>query len=233
MTGVGEGKHAPCDCCVAYVSGQEGTVRVEFPFGDDKVCQGVISATDMQLELGACTSLAMVTENSNIILATGFESGHVVLWSQCNWGQPYSHSKLHDSPVLGIDLWLELANPTVGTEQSATDCQTGVYQGVCGSAEDSFILIFRCSNSQIEIIHKIKIASPGIEDVLFRWDGKIVAAACWDGSVRFFMRHSGKAAMALRYHSGAATFIAFSNTKHPCIVATGSRDKTVAIWEIP
>lgn len=231
---VGEGKDAPCTCCVAYVGAQEGKVRVECPFGVSKIYNGVIDTTGMQLKLGSCTSLAMATENSNIIVATGFESGHVVLWDQSNWGRPVSQSKLHESPVLGIGLWLELENSTVGTGQSPADGQTGsgVYQGACGSAEDSFVFIFRYSSSQIEILHKIQLRSPGIDDILFRGDGKILAAACWDGSVRLFMRHSGKAATTLRYHSGAATFVELSDTKHPCIVATGSRDKTVAIWEI-
>lgn len=225
------------NCCVAYMGEQEGHVRVECPFGDSKVYNGVIDSTGMQLKLGSCTSLAMATENSRIVVATGFESGHVILWSDCDWKLPISKSKLHESPVLGIDLWLESqsTNPSVGTVQSRTDCQTGsgVYQGVSGSAEDSCMCIFRCSNSQIEILHKVKLQNPGIDDLLFRRDGKIFAAACWDGSVRIFMRHSGKAAKALRYHSSAATFVEFSETKHPCIVATGSRDKTVAIWEIP
>lgn len=98
-----EEEDAPSNCCVAYVGEQEGHVRVECPLGDSKVYDGVIDSTEMQLKLGSCTSLAMATENSRIVVAAGFESGHVILWSHCNWKRPISQSKLHDSPVLGVD----------------------------------------------------------------------------------------------------------------------------------
>jgi WD40 repeat protein len=74
----------------------------------------------------------------------------------------------------------------------------------------------------------------GISDVAIRADRKIFAAACWDGRVRVYeyKGSKGRALASLAYHGDVATSVAFSGMRDGGLLASSSRDGTVALWPI-
>ena len=108
--------------------------------------------------------------------------------------------------------------------------------GVSGSA-DKYICVFTLSNSgTFEDVHKIALKSRGVADVRLRQDGRLFAAACWDGHVRIYGVKKRRQLAVLRFHSGGVHAVAFP-PKDTLAAANGlicssSKDARIAVWEI-
>lgn len=167
---------------------------------------------------GMCTSLAAQHDalSGDVIVFAGYEDGSLLLWSTSSPTCPiYVLNKIHKSPILSI---------------STMPC---MHRGVTGSAEDGVLQLFAYGEEGISLEKSLSIKDSGVDHVVFRGDGKYIAAACWDGRVRIFHTSRGKLVDIFKYHSSGATFVCFSDSIHPCIICVGSRDGTISIWSIP
>ncbi len=185
--------------------------------------------------------------NNDVLLAVGYESGHVVLWSvtdaveasaataaaigrstsapQYSPPKPLASAKLHSEPIMALEIDVD------------------GYSGVSGSAEDALIPFSISFTAQptatgtttsamltIAPTTTINIKKQGVGDVALRPDGKLFASAGWDGKIRVYKRSNGKALAVFKYHSAAASAVAFSPRKF--LIASGARDGTVALWDV-
>ncbi len=71
----------------------------------------------------------------------------------------------------------------------------------------------------------------GTAALAFRQEGRLLAGATWDGRVRLFDVKAGVPLASLRYHSKAATAVAWANDARGTL-ASGARDGCVALWEV-
>lgn len=159
---------------------------------------------------------------NRVMLAAGFESGHVVVWDvdaaaaaapAPRVPRPLALGKLHSEPIMALDI------------------DEGGLSGVSGSAEDKLVA-FRIDfgRGTVAPTAAVELRKQGVADVALRQDGKLLASAGWDGKVRVYKRASCKALAALRYHSAAASAVAFC--PETFVLASGARDGTVALWDV-
>ncbi len=101
---------------------------------------------------------------------------------------------------------------------------------VWGSADET--LAFITSSATISTIQgTVQLPKPGIADVAFRPDGRVVFVAGWDGVVRAY-QYSKRAPVAyLRYHSKGVTALALRPSASDTLL-TASKDASVAVWKI-
>lgn len=178
--------------------------------------------------------------NYEVLLAVGYESGYVVLWSvtaavrasaaaaaevgvsfsSYSPPKPLAYAKLHSEPIMALDI------------------DINGYSGVSGSAEDAlmtFSINYKSGDPAAAAVSitptaTISLKKQGVGDVALRPDGKIISSAGWDGKVRVYKRSSGKALAVFKYHSAAASAVVFSPRKF--LIASGARDGTVALWDV-
>jgi WD40 repeat protein len=73
-----------------------------------------------------------------------------------------------------------------------------------------------------------RIGSGGIQALAFAPNGKTIASANHDGTVRLFEAATGKQLQVLRGHAGSVVGVAFSPDGK--VLASGSADQTVRLW---
>lgn len=148
-----------------------------------------------------------------VCIAIGYENGSVVVFPVSHPQSPLAEGKLHNEPIMAL----------------AIDNETGQW-GVSGSAEDK-VVCFDIEYDQRKIICRnvIDVRRQGVGDIAVRPDGKIIAVAGWDGRARIYRRKTCNTLAVLKYHVAAASSICFSPETY--LIATGSRDGTVALWD--
>lgn len=111
--------------------------------------------------------------------------------------------------------------------------------GVCGSPE-AFLVLFSAA-AGLHVTAKVEIPNPGIADITMGKDGRIFVTAGWDGRLRVFRylqsntnpsvkkeKRVGKLVAVLAYHQAGVNAVEFR--KHDNLLASASKDKTVALW---
>ena len=73
-------------------------------------------------------------------------------------------------------------------------------------------------------------AARGVSELSFRREGRLLAAAGWDGRVRLFDAKRSVPLASLRYHTAAATALAWAHDARGTL-ASGARDGTIARWQ--
>lgn len=118
----------------------------------------------------------------------------------------------------------------------AMDVDRNVTKGVCAGSSD-MISTF-CIKEGVPSLNKnIKITNPGVNVLQLRPDDKIVAAACWDLTVRLFSWKSMKLLAILDPHSTGILNITYSELsiefwKTRYMLAVASKDNKITLWDI-
>lgn len=80
-------------------------------------------------------------------------------------------------------------------------------------------------------LKKVQIPEEGISDVKIRQDRVLFATGGWDAKIRLWKYRTLEPLAILKYHSREITSLNFSKSEKPKLV-TGSRDGTIAIWNV-
>ena len=116
-----------------------------------------------------------------VLLAAGYEDGSVAVWDPAAGAKPLALGKLHSKPVMALDV------------------DPGGGGGVSGAAEGRLAAFeVDYAGGAVRRWHALGARQEGVGDVAVRPDGRIVAAAGWDGRVRLYKRRSGAALAVLK-----------------------------------
>ncbi|KXZ54585.1 hypothetical protein GPECTOR_4g650 [Gonium pectorale] len=106
------------------------------------------------------------------------------------------------------------------------------YDLVSGSADNqlSCCLLRPGAPQPVALLQQLRLREAGTAHVAVRPDGRLFAAACWDGRARLYSLRKRQPLAVLKYHRDQVTTLAFSPERS--VLATASRDTTVALWEV-
>lgn len=125
------------------------------------------------------------------------------------------------------NLLLHNNYPIFGTDMHASSIITG--------AADNSLHQSQYASSTLQ---RLRSASwdgdAGCSAVCYRGDGKLIASAHWDHSIRIHTSKKLKLVAHLTYHRDGATAVEFIPMKYGMggLLLSGAKDGTVAIWDI-
>ena len=237
---------------------------VVYPVGEDAVyisccrcghaaCNQLGKRIDNHERRGMVTALSGMAIEGGIMVLVGYENGSIVAYRVADGDGPVSllfenKSKVNN-PCVSIDICL--ANETTGGIEIAAG-YAGDAMGEDSEVKHDPLVELGHVDIQDKVEYRTKFlllatkkqnsTLRGMDQVVFREDGKYFAAACWDGKVRIYRVSSGKLVDVIVHHKDAATFVLFFKSMHSGIsidgqkakkcVAIGSRDGTVSIWSM-
>eukprot|EP00898_Chlorokybus_atmophyticus_P004703 jgi/Chlat1/5233/Chrsp33S05076 len=190
---------------VAAATGEAGELCVWDISTMTRVC------TWTQSTAGMLTSVALFRWNGQVHAVAGYEDGSMCLWRMQD-AEPVSTVKLHSEPVLGVAV-----------SERGTHIMSG-------SADCEVIhLVVDALARSIKVLHRHQIPKPGTDALAVRSDDACFAAGGWDRRVRVY-NMCGQRACVLKYHSAAVTGLSFTGDGQ--LLASGSRDATIALWSV-
>lgn len=236
---------------------------VLYPVGEDNVCVSCCRCGHHACEQlgkhtagkerrGMVTALSGMVMQDGMVALVGYENGNVIAYKVPSGDEPVSllfenKPKLQHNPCVSLDTWPAHENKD---DMNIVAGYAGDAMGE-GSQENHAPLIElghvdmkqKVEYSATSLLFSTKKHSTvlrGMDQVVFREDGKYIAAACWDGKVRIYRVSSGTLVDVIIHHKDAATFVLFFKSMQPRIggekskqcIAIGSRDGTVSIWRM-
>ncbi|KAJ3154874.1 Guanine nucleotide binding protein (G protein), beta polypeptide 1-like [Geranomyces michiganensis] len=159
-----------------------------------------LSVPNASKDTGLCMCLCLFdSQAGRVCLAAGYESGVVIIWD-LDSGEAMQRGKLHDEPVLSLDV------------------APGASVGVSGGA-DVAVVRWRIdpeSRTPLEVLSQQTLPARGTAAVKFRHDGKIVAAGSWDSSIRIFSAKTLKPLAVLQSHRQNISCVQFAGETQLC-----------------
>ncbi|KAG0719502.1 Guanine nucleotide-binding protein subunit beta-like protein 1 [Chionoecetes opilio] len=152
-----------------------------------------------------------------ITLAVLYESGRITLWDWAN-SKILSQHQISENPMcITFD------------ELSQT--------GIIGTASEKIFVFKIDSDLNISIMKEFSITNAGVSSCVIRPDGKLFAMGGWDSRIRLFSSKKCKPLAVLIYHKKTVECIAYSkgdieDLGGGFILAAGSSDKSVSLWNI-
>lgn len=158
----------------------------------------------------------MVIKSIEDYVFCGYESNTIVVWKEDHIVSQYNFPELDCLMALDVDHNLS--------------------KGVCAGSSD-MISLFCITDGQLSINKTIQITNPGVSVLQLRPDDKIVAAACWDFTVKLFSWKSMKLLAVLDSHSTGVHDIMYSELsvtfwKTKYLLAVANKDNKVTLWDI-
>lgn len=146
----------------------------------------------------------------------GYEGNMIVVWNGDKIVSQYSFPKLECLMSLDVDR--------------------NASKGICAGSSD-IINTFSISEGVINLHKSVKITNPGVNVLQLRPDDKIVAAACWDFTVRLFSWKSMKLLVVLDSHSTGVLNIAYSGSSVTFwnamyVLAVANKDNKITLWDV-
>jgi len=211
-----------CKCAVYEPS--ESTSLIAFP-KEDPHCIEIwdirenkavhhLKCDSNDSKLGMCMSLKIFQpkKTSDIIVASSYENGSIY-FSNLKTGTIMMSSKLHSQPALCFDIDDEGA------------------QGVSGSAGTNIVIFsLDYEKESCSIAKEFTVNHEGIATSKIRQDQKIFATGGWDHRIRIYNWKKLKPLAILKGHTEGVFCLDFSPLSN--LMASGSKDKRIAIWSI-
>jgi len=146
----------------------------------------------------------------------GYEDNTIVVWKEDNIISQYSFPEVECLMALDVDRCMS--------------------KGVCAGSSD-MISVFHISEGTLSLYKSVKITNPGVNVLQLRPDDKIVAAACWDHTVRLFSWKSMKLLAILDSHSTGVLSIVYSELsvtfwKATYMLAVANKDNKITLWDV-
>lgn len=146
----------------------------------------------------------------------GYEANMIIVWYADRIIDQYSCPELECLMTLDVDR--------------------NITKGVCAGSSD-IINIFSITNNKMIFKQNVKITNPGINVLQLRPDDKIVAAACWDLTVRLFSWKTMKLLVILETYSTGVVNIMFSELsvkfwKTKYMLAVANKDNKITLWDV-
>jgi WD40 repeat protein len=184
---------------------------------------------------GMCTALSTMGD-SHVLGA--YEDGSVRLWD-VRHGSPMSTAKLHAEPIFALS---STPLPTRANGQGQQHvCVSGgadgcvVHTQVSLGSQNTALLAEETGPATAAMTETGRTAlggsgAKGVNSLSVRDDGKITAAACWDGRVRIYANRRPRLLASLRCHTKAAQCVAFAPAGR--WLASASEDSRIALWAV-
>ncbi|KAK4292611.1 hypothetical protein Pmani_034632 [Petrolisthes manimaculis] len=178
-----------------------------------KICSLLPAETKRR---GSLMQTRWVDVAGQVRLVAVYESGHLSLWDwktstisgECQVGENTICFTYHNTRRLGI----------VGT-----------------TSEKVYIVTIN-DDLAINTIQEITITNPGLSCCVVRPDGKLYVTGGWDSRIRIFSSREHKPIAVLQYHKKTVECLAYSvwdvNLSTGCLLAAGSSDKSISLWNI-
>eukprot|EP00946_MAST-07B_sp_MAST-7B-sp1_P003626 g3626.t1 len=199
---------------------------------------------------------AIPKNQGQVAVIVGVESGEIGLFvnvTDTTGGIPVKPNSSPDnagmethveSPILGLTgddaLWL-LAHedPVLCLDATVRRSNQSSLIGVSGGADASIsVFTIQMKDDQYSFTDttKISMKNRGVADIRLRPDGRIFAAACWDGNVRIYGVKKCRQLAVLRFHNAGVHAVAFPACGTPAVdagmVVSASKDARIAVWGI-
>jgi WD40 repeat protein len=156
-------------------------------------------------KLGMLMCMKWYNEN---ILASGFESGTIILNDIRNLSEPYQAiNELYKDPILSLNF-----------------SETKMIAG----STNNIIQIYDISESKP--IHKYELKSEGISDISVRRDNRVFVVGGWDNKIRFFDLKKNKTLGFVDHHSKSINTVDYNRNND--LLAVSSKDSRISIWDI-
>lgn len=162
-----------------------------------------------------CSKVESDPVSSSSALIVGYESGAVISFD-LRQGRELCRVKETTDPVLTLD--------------ASVLSSVIVYAG----PGDSLYIHKQKEVDSWQLKNKVMLSSPGVGCARFRGDCKIFATANWDNSVRIYSK-KGKLLSSLMYHRSSVYAVDFglpSDTEFRNLLASGSKDCSIALWDV-
>lgn len=158
----------------------------------------------------------MVAKSIDDYVFCGYEANIVVVW--------------REDRIINQCIFLELEC------LMALDVDHNMTKGICAGSSN-VISTFYITKGNLSLDRNIKITNPGVNVLQLRPDDKIVAAACWDLTVRLFSWKTMKLLAVLDSHSTGVLNIAYSELsvtfwKARYMLAVANKDNKITLWDV-
>ena len=182
----------------------------------------VSSISSAKAERGMVMCCRLLTPSEHVPACTvvaGYEDGSLEVHDLRASAAVATGERMHSDPVMACDV--------------ARDGRAGV----CASA-GSTLATWALRDAATSAIcttaasFEVSKSTPGVGCAELRPDCELFAAGCWDASVRLYRWRQPVPLAVLPFHEGSVNSVAFSPVPGSGVMAAGSKDGRISIWDM-